>query len=616
MFNISEELKKLPEKPGVYIMKDDLDNIIYIGKAINLKNRVRQYFQNSKNQLPKVKSMVKYIKSFEYIITDSEMEALILECTLIKKHRPKYNIALKDDKMYPYIKITLNEDFPRIFITHTYIKDKAKYYGPITDSYAVKETIDIIHKVWAIRKCKKVFPRDLKKERPCLNYHIGQCEAPCYGLISKEQYRKIIDEIMMFIEGKHDDILKRMKKEMFESSEKFEFEKAALLRDKIKSIESISQKQKMENNNMADCDIIAFVRDKDNGLAQIFFIRSGKVTGREHFFLNNIENLSKNEIMTEFIKQFYSGTAFVPKEILIETDVISEEKELIEKYLSELRGSKVNLLVPKKGEKLKLIEMVSKNASISFAQFGEIMKKEEQRTKGALEEIKILLEIENNINRIEAFDISNIQGVHSVASMIVFEDGKAKHSDYRKFKIKSVLGANDYESMKEVITRRFNRAILEKNIDEKDKKFAKLPDLIMMDGGKIQVHAAENIISEFGFDIPVCGMVKDDKHKTRGIIYKDKELYMPYNSEGFKLITRIQDEVHRFAIEYHRKLHEKVSLHSVLDDIEGIGEKRKKALLRYFGSIEEIKKASIKEIVKVDGMNIKVAESVYRFFRK
>lgn len=620
MFDISEELKKLPQKPGVYIMKNEKDEIIYIGKAINLKNRVRQYFQNSKNQLPKVQTMVPQIKEFEYIVTDSEMEALILECNLIKKHRPKYNIMLKDDKMYPYIKVTVNEEFPRIFITRHFEKDKAKYYGPITDAMAVKETVETIHKIWPIRKCKKKLPQEIGKERPCLNYHIGQCSAPCDAVISKEDYRKLIEEAILFLDGKHETIMKSMEKQMLKAAENMEFEKAASFRDKLKSIDRIVEKQKMLNTGMGDCDVIAFVRAHGEGIAQVFFIRSGKMVGREHFFIHSMEENSRSEVMTEFVKQFYSGTAFIPKEIILQEEILQEEKEILETYLSDRKGNKVTFIVPQKGEKHKLVELAWKNAMITFEQFGDKMKREEQRTKGAVEQIKNILELNQEIHRIEAYDISNTQGFESVGSMVVFEDGKPKRSDYRKFKIKTVIGANDYASMQEVLTRRFNHAMKEKNELKnntlKKESFSKLPDLILMDGGKIQVHAAETILQNFGLNIPVCGMIKDDKHRTKGLIYKEKELFMTLNSEGFQLVTRIQDEVHRFAIEYHKKLREQKAFHSVLDDISGIGSIRKKALLKHFMTIEAISKAEVEELLQVEQMNIKSAEAVYQFFHK
>ena len=614
MFDIEEELKKLPQKPGVYLMKNEKEEIIYVGKAVNLKNRVRQYFQSSKNQLPKVQAMVQHIKEFEYIITDSELEALLLECNLIKKHRPFYNVLLKDDKAYPYIKIT-NEAFPRILMTRKMQKDKAKYFGPITDAFAVKETIDTIHKLWSIRKCKRNLPKDIGKERPCLHYHIGQCSAPCDGKISQQQYQKMIEQAEQFIHGKHEQIIKKMEKEMYQASENMEFEKAAALRDKILSVKSIAQKQKMANTGLGDCDVAAFVRAHDEGLAQMFFIRGGKMTGREQYRLHSVENRTRSEVMTEFIKQFYSGTAFVPKEILLQEEIVPEEKALLEQFLAEKRGSKVLFTVPKKGEKQKLVDLAWKNAMISFEQFGERLKREEQRTIGAMKEIQDVLGLPDKLERVEAYDISNTQGFESVGAMVVFENGKAKHSDYRKFKIKTVVGPNDFASMQEVITRRFQHGVKER-MEGKEGNFSRMPDLILMDGGVIQVHAAQEVLSSFGMDIPVCGMIKDEKHRTRGIIFQEQEILLPPHSEGFKLLTRIQDEVHRFAIEYHRKLREEKAFHSVLDDIANIGKVRKKALLQKFGTIEAIAKAEVEELLTVPQMTIQAAEEVYQFFRQ
>ena len=602
MFDIEEELKKLPQKPGVYLMKNEKEEIIYVGKAVNLKNRVRQYFQSSKNQLPKVQAMVQHIKEFEYIITDSELEALLLECNLIKKYRPFYNVLLKDDKAYPYIKIT-NEAFPRILMTRKMQKDKAKYFGPITDAFAVKETIDTIHKLWPIRKCKRNLPKDIGKDRPCLHYHIGQCSAPCDGKISQQQYQKMIEQAEQFIHGKHEQIIKKMEKEMYQASENMEFEKAAALRDKILSVKSIAQKQKMANTGLGDCDVAAFVRAHDEGLAQMFFIRGGKMTGREQYRLHSVENRTRSEVMTEFIKQFYSGTAFVPKEILLQEEIVPEEKALLEQFLAEKRGSKVLFTVPKKGEKQKLVDLAWKNAMISFEQFGERLKREEQRTIGAMKEIQDVLGLPDKLERVEAYDISNTQGFESVGAMVVFENGKAKHSDYRKFKIKTVVGPNDFASMQEVITRRFQHGVKER-MEGKEGNFSRMPDLILMDGGVIQVHAAQEVLSSFGMDIPVCGMIKDEKHRTRGIIFQEQEILLPPHSEGFKLLTRIQDEVHRFAIEYHRKLREEKAFHSVLDDIANIGKVRKKALLQKFGTIEAIAKAEVEELLTVPQMTI------------
>ena len=615
MFDIQEELKKLPQKPGVYLMKDENGHVIYVGKAVNLKNRVRQYFQSSRNQTVKTRSMVPNIKEFEYIVTDSEMEALLLECNLIKKHHPYYNILLKDDKTYPYIKVTVQEPFPRIFITRRMTKDKAKYYGPFTDVLAMKETVETLHKLFPIRKCKKVFPRDIGRERPCLNHHIGQCIAPCSGNVPEEVYQGYIKDAMDFLEGKHEGILKKMEQEMLEAAEKMEFEKAASLRDKIRSIKSVAERQNMSNMGLGDADVIAFVRAFEECLVQVFFIRSGKMTGRENFTLTAFEEQSRAEILTAFVKQFYSGTAYIPKEIILQEALVEEEAELIAVYLSERRGSKVTLTVPVKGEKHKLVELAHKNAMLIFEQFGEKLKREEQRTKGAMEELRQALGLPGELKRVEAYDISNTQGFESVGSMVVFEDGRSKNSDYRKFKIKTVVGPNDYASMKEVITRRLNHALKEKT-EGKTSSFTRLPDLILMDGGKTQVHAAEEVLQAFGMDIPVCGMVKDDKHRTRGLLFHEEEIHIPLTSEGFKLVTRIQDEVHRFAITYHRKLRDERNLHSVLDDIKGIGQVRRKALMHHFGSIEKIAEAEVADLLEVEGMTIPAAEQVYLFFHQ
>jgi len=612
LFDIKEELKKLPDKPGVYIMKDKDENIIYVGKAKILKNRVRQYFQDSANHSPKVVSMVKKIKSFEYIVTETEVEALILENNLIKKHSPKYNIMLKDDKTYPYIKLTINEMFPRIYITRKHLKDKAKYFGPYTNSGAIKETIDIILKIWPLRRCLKKFPRDLKKERPCLNFHIGQCLAPCQNNISEEEYNKMIGEIIDFINGKHKEIVRNLNKEMVIASEKLEFEKAAELRDKILSIKKLRERQVIENMSMEDRDVIAFARAGAEALVQVFFIRAGKMTGREHFLLNNTDGITRSELITDFVKRFYGGTSFIPKELILQEKLYDEDDIL--KWLSFVKGQKVTAICPQRGEKFKLVELAAKNAIITLEQFGEEMQREKRRTFGALDEIKKALNIDFDLNRIESYDISNTQGVDSVGSMVVFEYGKPKRSDYRKFKIKTVFGADDYASMEEVITRRFLRYLKENEENDLNGKFDKLPDMIFLDGGKGQINIVLEAISKLNLDVPVCGMVKDDKHRTRGLIYNNEEILFNTNSEGFKLITRIQDEVHRFAIEYHRKLRGKIQVKSILEDIKGIGENRRKALLRHFGSIDNIRKATVDELKKIDTMNETAAKSVFNFF--
>lgn len=615
MFDISEELRKLPQKPGVYLMKNDKEQIIYVGKAINLKNRVRQYFQSNKNLTAKTRAMVPQIVEFEYIVTDSELEALILECNLIKQHEPYYNIMLKDDKSYPYIKVTIQEEFPRIFITRRLDKDKAKYYGPYTDGLAVKETVETLHKLFPIRKCKKNLPKEIGKERPCLNHHIGQCLAPCSGAISSDDYKVFIKDAMDFLEGKHDGIRKRMEAEMAEAAENMDYEKAAALRDKIRAVQSVAQKQKMANMSVGDADVIAMVRAFHECLVQVFFIRDGKMTGRENFTMTASEEQSRSEILTAFVQQFYTGTAYIPREIILQEDLVSEEKELLSEYFTGKREGKVIFTVPIKGEKQKLVELAHKNAMLIFEQFGEKLRREEQRTKGAMEELRQALGIQGTLHRVEAYDISNTQGFESVGSMVVFEDGKSKNSDYRKFRIKTVIGANDYASMKEVITRRLNHALKEK-AEGKTSSFTRLPDLIFMDGGKIQVSAAEEVLLSFGMNIPVCGMIKDDKHRTRGLLFDGEEIKIPYTSEGFKLLTRIQDEVHRFAITYHRKLRQEAGLHSVLEDIKGIGEVRRKALMRHFGSIEDIARAEVGDLLEVTEMNIPSAEQVYAFFHQ
>lgn len=611
MFDINEELKKLPDKPGVYIMHNAADEIIYVGKAINLKNRVRQYFQNNKNKTTKVIAMVSHIAYFEYIVTDSEMEALLLECNLIKEHRPKYNVMLKDDKTYPYIKVTLYEDFPRVFITRKYVKDKSRYFGPITDATAARETVDILHKLFPIRKCRKSLPKEIGRERPCLNYHIGQCLAPCDGLVTKDEYREVIDEVIAVLEGKYDYIIKYLEGIMNAASEELDFEKAAATRDKILGIKKIMEKQKITNTGIGDSDVIAFSRAMDEALVQVFFIRGGKLSGREHFLINAPDYIDRNGIMTEFVKQFYSGTAYIPRELILEEELIKEEEPVILELLEKMRGSKVTITVPQKGEKHKMVRLAAQNASITFERIGERIKKDQRQTIGALGELRDVLGLERIPERIEAYDISNTQGFESVGSMVVFENGRSKNSDYRKFKIKTVMGANDFASMEEVITRRLLHSIKDEN---EAKSFARLPDIILVDGGKIQISAALNAMQNAGISIPVYGMVKDDRHRTRGLLYNDTEIVLPINSEGFKLITRIQDEVHRFAIEYHRKLRNERQIHSVLDDIEGIGSKRRKALMQHFGDIEAVKKAEVDELLEVPEMTIKSAESVYAFF--
>ncbi|MEE0016246.1 MAG: excinuclease ABC subunit UvrC [Clostridia bacterium] len=616
MFDIPAELKKLPESPGVYIMRDKTDDIIYVGKAKILKNRVRQYFQNSANHSLKVKQMVSNIDHFEYIVTGSEVEALILENNLIKKHNPKYNILLKDDKTYPYIKVTTNEMFPRVFVTRKLLKDKNKYFGPFTNSSAVKENIALIDKIWQVRRCSKVFPRDIGKSRPCLNYHIGQCKAVCTGKVSEEEYNKMIGEILDFLSGKTENVVKSLTSKMLKYSAEMEFEKAAEVRDTIESIKILNQKQIIENLHIDDRDVIGFARGIRECIMQIFFIRGGKITGREHFMLEECEGVEDKELMTQFVQQFYSGTPFIPKEVILQCEI--DDFDLISQWLSEQKGQRVNVLVPQKGERKSLVLMAQNNAKIVLDKFGAEIRREHKRTKGALEEIQKALNIDFELNRIESYDISNTQGFESVASMVVFENGLPKRSDYRKFKIKTIIGPDDYGSMEEVITRRFTRYINETSGDENVKKagFDKKPDMIFLDGGKGQISAVQKALTNLNLYVPVCGMVKDDRHRTRALMYNGEEIELPYTSEGFKLLTRMQDEVHRFAIEYHRKLREKKQVHSILDDISGIGSVRRKALMKHFGDINAIRRAEVKELQQVDGMNIKSAEAVYNFFRK
>ena len=616
MFDIPAELKKLPESPGVYIMRDKTDDIIYVGKAKILKNRVRQYFQNSANHSLKVKQMVSNIYHFEYILTGSEVEALILENNLIKKHNPKYNILLKDDKTYPYIKVTTNEMFPRVFVTRKLLKDKNKYFGPFTNSSAVKENIALIDKIWQVRRCSKIFPRDIGKGRPCLNYHIGQCKAVCTGKVSEEEYNKMIGEILDFLGGKTENVVKSLTSKMLKYSAEMEFEKAAEVRDTIESIKILNQKQIIENLHIDDRDVIGFARGIRECIMQIFFIRGGKITGREHFMLEECEGVEDKELMTQFVQQFYSGTPFIPKEVILQCEI--DDFDLISQWLSEQKGQRVNVLVPQKGERKSLVLMAQNNAKIVLDKFGAEIRREHKRTKGALEEIQKALNIDFELNRIESYDISNTQGFESVASMVVFENGLPKRSDYRKFKIKTIIGPDDYGSMEEVITRRFTRYINETSGDENVKKagFDKKPDMIFLDGGKGQISAVQKALTNLNLYVPVCGMVKDDRHRTRALMYNGEEIELPYTSEGFKLLTRMQDEVHRFAIEYHRKLREKKQVHSILDDISGIGSVRRKALMKHFGDINAIRRAEVEELQQVDGMNIKSAEAVYNFFRK
>lgn len=617
MFDFEYHIKNLPDKPGVYLMKNSLGEVIYVGKAKVLKNRVKSYFQKSKNHSEKVKVMVKNIAEFEYIVTDSEMEALILECNLIKKYSPKYNILLKDDKFYPFIKITVNDDYPRVFVTRRFAKDGSKYFGPYTNGSAVYETLDLIYKIFPLRNCKLVIKENGEKVRPCLNYHIKKCLGPCGGHISKEEYGKMINDIIDILSGKETYITKMLKSDMEKAAEELEFEKAASLRDKILSINAISEKQKIFKTMEGDEDFINIEQDEKDSCIQVFFSRDGKVIGREHFIFENTANESIGEIIEDFIGSFYGGTAKIPKTIYVPQ---IDNFDLMEEYLTIKRGAKVWIKVPQKGQKKEMLEMVKNNARITLEKFKDKYLKDKEINRISLLELQDLLELEECPQRIEAYDISNIQGVDSVGTMIVFEEGRAKNSDYRRFKIKTVKGANDYDSMREILTRRFNHGLDEiKAIQQRDLKlsagkFSTFPDLIMMDGGKGQVNVALEVLQSLNIDIPVCGLVKDDKHQTRGIIYNNNELIINKGSNLMQLIRRIQDEVHRFAITYHRSLRDKRTLHSVLDDIPYVGEKRRRALLVKFGSINNIKKASMQELLETQSIDKKSAESIYNYF--
>ena len=597
-FNIEEELKKLPSKPGVYLMHDERDAIIYVGKAISLKNRVRQYFQSSRNKGVKIEQMVTHIARFEYIITDSELEALVLECNLIKEHRPKYNTMLMDDKAYPFIKVTVQEDFPRVLFARQMYKDKAKYYGPYTSAAAVKDSIDLIHKLYGIRTCNRQLPKMQGKERPCLNYHIHQCPAPCQGYISKEEYGESVKKALHFLNGNYAPILKELEEKMQQAAEEMEFEKAIEYRELLGSVKKIAQKQKITNSDMEDKDVIAMAKDREDAVVQVFFIRDGRLIGRDHFCLHIAADDKKEEILAAFVKQFYAGTPYIPREIMMQYEI--GEAEVIESWLSERKGQKVHICVPKKGEKEKLVELAQKNAKMVLDQDKERIRREEGRTIGAMKEIAGLLNLPE-ISRVEAYDISNISGFQTVGSMVVFEKGKPKRSDYRKFRIRGVQGADDYASMEEMLTRRLSH-------------YETYPDLIMMDGGRGQVNIALKVMDAVGVHVPVCGMVKDDHHRTRGIYFNNVEIPIDRDSEGFRLVTRIQDEAHRFAIEYHRSLRSKEQVHSVLDDIKGIGPARRRALMKAFQTLDDLKAASEEELAQVEGMNSLSARQVYEFF--
>ena len=612
-FNIQEELKKLPEKPGVYLMHDEKDAIIYVGKAISLKNRVRQYFQSSRNKGAKIEQMVTHISRFEYIVTDSELEALVLECNLIKEHRPKYNTMLMDDKTYPFIKVTVNEPFPRVMMARRMKKDKAKYFGPYTSAGAVKDTIELIRKLYHIRSCNRSLPKDIGKERPCLNYHIHQCYAPCQGYISREEYRKSIDEVVRFLNGNYDPILKELEEKMLDASENLEFEKAIEYRELLASVQKIAQKQKITDTAGDDRDIIAMASEGEDAVVQVFFIRGGRLIGRDHFYLKIAENDTKSEILSSFIKQFYAGTPYIPAELMLPEEI--EDQEIIEEWLTTRREHKVRLRIPKKGTKEKLVELAQKNAQMVLKNDKERLKREEGRTIGAVKELEKILGLAGII-RMEAYDISNTNGFDSVGSMVVYEHGKPKRNDYRKFKIKSVQGPDDYASMNEVLTRRFEHGLRERQDESETGGFQAFPDLIMMDGGRGQVNIALEVLEKLNLHIPVCGMVKDDNHRTRGLYFNNVELPIARNSECFRLITRIQDEAHRFAITFHRQLRSKGQVHSILDDIPGVGPARRKDLMRSFENIEAIRNATVDDLKELPSMNEKSAQEVYKFFHQ
>ena len=617
MFHFEEELKKLPAKPGVYIMHDKDDAIIYVGKAISLRNRVRSYFRESTNKSPKIEKMVTKIARFEYIVTDSELEALVLENNLIKEHNPKYNTMLKDDKTYPYIKVTMGEDFPRVLFSRQMKKDKSRYFGPFTSAFAVKDTIELINKLYKLRTCNRVLPRDIGLERPCLNYHIGQCMAPCQEYVTKEEYRAQVEQAPDFLNGNFAPILNSLKQKMEEASENLEFEDAIRYRDLYNSVKQVAQKQKITDSDGEDKDIIALARDENDAVVQVFFVRGGKLIGREHFIMTRTEDCTQAQVLLDFVKQFYAGTPFIPKELMLQHEI--EDIPVLEQWLSARKGSKVHIHVPKKGTKEKLVELAATNAKLVLSKDRERIKREEGRTIGAVKEICELLSIPE-ANRMEAFDISNISGFENVGSMVVYEKGKPKRSDYRKFKIKTVAGPDDYACMKEVLTRRFQHGMEEtKELEEKQMEkefgsFTRFPDLLLMDGGKGQVNVALQVLSELGLSIPVCGMVKDDNHRTRGLYYQNREIAIDTRSEGFKLITRIQDEAHRFAIEYHRSLRSKEQVRSVLDGIPGVGPARRKALMRDFKSIDEIRQADVARLSQVPEIPGHVAEEIYSFF--
>ncbi|MCM1106014.1 MAG: excinuclease ABC subunit UvrC [Blautia sp.] len=618
MFDFEEELRKLPDQPGVYIMHDARDAIIYIGKALSLRKRVRQYFQPSHDEGIKKKQMVQHIARFEYIVTDSELEALVLECNLIKEHTPKYNTMLRDDKTYPYIRVTA-EDFPRVLFSRQIKKDKSRYFGPYTSAGAVKDTIELLNKIYRLRTCNRKLPKDIGAERACLNYHIHQCSAPCQGYVTKEEYGKRVEAALDFLNGSYKPVMEELTKKMEEASQELAFERAIEYRELLESVKQIAQKQKITNADGEDKDIIALANDDVDAVVQVFFIRGGKIIGRDHFHVRVGTEEGPGDILTEFVKQFYSGTPFIPRQIMLQEPV--NDIAVLEEWLTKKRGRKVSIIIPQRGMKEKLVELAAKNAELVLGQDKERIKREEGRTIGAVREIERLLGL-SGLERMEAYDISNTNGFESVGSMVVYEKGRPKRSDYRKFKLRTVTGPDDYASMHEVLTRRFEHglkeeeALREKNVPKELGSFTRFPDIIMMDGGRGQVNVCLQVLDEMGLDIPVCGMVKDDFHRTRGLYYKNVEIPIDRHGEAFKLITRIQDEAHRFAIEYHRSLRAKAQVHSVLDDIEGVGPARRKALMRRYQSLENMKQASVEELAETETLNRQVAENVYEFLHR
>ncbi|MGI5931637.1 MAG: excinuclease ABC subunit UvrC [Eubacterium sp.] len=617
-FDFSEELKKLPDDPGVYLMHDERDAIIYIGKAVNLKRRVRQYFRSGGDSRPKIAKMMPHVRRFEYIVTDSELEALVLENNLIKEHRPKYNTMLKDDKTYPYVKVTLGETYPRILLSRQMKKDKSRYFGPYTSAGAVRDTIELLCRLYRIRTCSRVLPRDEGKERACLNYHIHQCSAPCQGLITPEEYRKRVDQALAFLGGSHQPVIQKLEAQMQEAAEALDFEKAAELRDLTASVRAVAQKQKITSTDGEDRDIVAVAKDSQDAVVQVFFVRGGRLIGREHFHVTLGNEDDKSAVLSAFIRQYYAGTPYIPKEILLQAPV--EDQPVVEHWLSEKLGSAVHLRVPKKGAREKLVELAASNARLVLTRDKEKIKREERRTIGAVKEVGQWLGLPG-ISRMEAYDISNTSGCESVGSMVVYEKGRPRRSEYRKFRIRTVTGPDDYASMREVLSRRFSHGLREQKEQrvqgnaEEVGRFSRFPDLILMDGGKGQVNVALEVLESLGLRIPVCGMVKDDYHRTRGLYYNNREITPDKSSEGFRLITRMQDEAHRFAIEYHRSLRAGKQIHSILDDIPDIGPGRRKALMRQFASVEAIRQASVEELAQTPSMNQKAAQSVYAFFR-